>query len=152
MTLRRYAGPLGVLLLLFIVSTLPAQSQETKAAAGDVQQESLRGVAPQEAIELVQRNKKNPDFVILDVRTPEEFQSGHIEGAINVDYYNPGFEVELGKLDRAKTYLVYCRRGSRSESTFALMKELQFRQIYDLEGGITAWRAAGFPVPGQKRQ
>jgi len=152
MTLRRYAGLLGFLLLLFIVSTSPAQSQDARVAAGDVQQESLRGVTPREAIELVQRNKKNADFVILDVRTPEEFQSGHIEGAVNVDYYNPGFEVELGKLDRAKTYLVYCRTGSRSESTSALMKELQFRQIYDLEGGITAWRAAGFSVPGQNRQ
>jgi rhodanese-related sulfurtransferase len=152
MTSRRYITGLALLLLLFIISTSPAQSQETKAAAGNVQQGSLRGVTPQEAIELVQRNKKNPDFVILDVRTPEEFQSGHIEGAINVDYYNPGFEVELGKLDRAKTYLVYCRTGSRSENTFAHMKELQFRQIYDLEGGITAWRAAGFSVQGQKRQ
>ena len=152
MTSRRYITGLALLMLLFIISTSPAQSQETKAAAGNVQQGSLRGVTPQEAIELVQRNKKNPDFVILDVRTPEEFQSGHIEGAINVDYYNPGFEVELGKLDRAKTYLVYCRTGSRSENTFAYMKELQFRQIYDLEGGITAWRAAGFSVQGQKRQ
>jgi rhodanese-related sulfurtransferase len=150
MTLGRYAAGLAVLLLLFVAGGWSVLSEESKATTGEHQPERLRAVTPQEALELVQRNKENPNFVILDVRTPEEFRSGYIEGAVNIDYYNPGFQVELGKLDRTKTYLVYCRTGNRTENAFALMKELQFREVYPVEGGITAWRAAGFPVTGQK--
>jgi rhodanese-related sulfurtransferase len=151
MTPRRYTAGLAVLLLLFVTGGWRAQSEESKATTGEAQPERLRAVTPQEALELVQRNKENPNFVILDVRTPEEFRSGYIEGAVNIDYYGPGFQVELGKLDRTKTYLLYCRTGTRTESTLALMKELQFKEVYPVEGGITAWRAAGFPVAGQKR-
>ena len=129
-----------------------AQSEETKAAAGDAQSETLRSISPQEMLKLVQRNRDNPNFVILDVRTPEEFESGHIEGAVNMDYYDPGFQVELGKLDKTKTYLIYCRTGNRSDTAFGFMKELQFEDVHPLEGGILAWRAAGFPVAGQKGQ
>ena len=151
-TLGRYTAGLAVLLLLCVAGGWRAQSEETKVPTGEAQPERLRAVTPQEALGLVQRNKENPSFVILDVRTPEEFRSGYIEGAINIDYYNPGFQVELGKLERTKTYLIYCRTGNRTESTFALMKELQFKDVYPIEGGITAWRAAGFPVTGQGRQ
>ena len=135
-----------------LLATGRARSEETNPATGDAQSEMLRTVPPQEGLELVQRNKDNPSFVILDVRTPEEFESGHIEGAINIDYYHPGFQVELGKLDKTKTYLVYCRTGNRSEKAFVVMKELKMKEVYVLDGGITAWRAANFPVGGQKRQ
>ncbi len=151
MTLGRYAAVLAVLLFVFVAGGWRAQSEEPKATTGEASPERLRAITPQEALELVQRNKENPNFVILDVRTPEEFKSGYIEGAINIDYYGPGFPVEIGKLDRTKTYLVYCRTGNRTDSTFAVMKELQFKEVYPVEGGITAWRAAGFPVTGKKR-
>ena len=150
-TLGRYGAGLAVLVVLLAGSGWRAHAEETNAPTGEAQSERLRAVTPREALELVQRNKENPNFVILDVRTPEEFRSGYIEGAVNIDYYNPGFQVELGKLDRTKTYLIYCRTGNRTESAFALMKELQFKDVYPVEGGITAWRAAGFPVTGQKR-
>jgi rhodanese-related sulfurtransferase len=150
--LGRYAAGFAVLLLLFAAGGWQAQSEETKAATGEAHSKRLRAVTPREALELVKRNKENPNFVIVDMRTPEELTSGYIEGAVNIDYYHPGFQVEVGKLDRTKTYLIYCRTGSRTESAFALMKELQFKEVYPLEGGITAWRAAGFPVAGQKRQ
>jgi rhodanese-related sulfurtransferase len=151
MILRRYGAGLAVLLLLIFASGWLVHSEETGVTTGEVQPGNPGAVTPREALQLMHRNKENPTFVILDLRTPEEFRSGYVEGAVNMDYYNPGFQVELGKLDRTKTYLIYCRTGSRSESTFALMKELQFRQIYDLEGGITAWRAAGLPVAGERR-
>ncbi len=149
-TSRRYIRGLALLLLLFVVSDWPARSEEPKAAAGDAQSETLRAVTPREAHELAQRNRNNPNFVILDVRTPEEFEGGHIEGAINMDYYDPGFQVDLGKLDKTKTYLIYCRTGNRSDTAFGFMQELRFKEVYPLEGGILAWRTAGFPVAGQK--
>jgi rhodanese-related sulfurtransferase len=151
LTGSRYLAAFAVLLLLVVVSGWRAESEETNPTTGDAQSSTLRSLTPREAHELVQRNKDNPDFVILDVRTPEEVNSAYINRAINIDYYHPGFQVDLGKLDKTKTYLVYCRTGSRSESAFAVMKELQFKEVYLLDGGITAWRAAGYPVTGQKQ-
>jgi rhodanese-related sulfurtransferase len=148
----RYITGLGLLLLLFVVNDWRVQSAETSDSAGEAQSEKLRAVTPREALELVQRNRDNPNFVILDVRTPEEFEGSHIEGAVNMDYYHPGFQVELGKLDKTKRYLVYCRTGNRSDTAFEFMKELRFKEVYPLEGGILAWGAAGFPVAGQKHQ
>jgi len=62
-----------------------------------------------DAYTLIQKNKGNPDFVILDVRTPAEFADEHIENAINLDYYSETFRDDLNKLDKTKTYLIYCR-------------------------------------------
>ena len=150
MTVGRYAAGLMVLLLFFASGWL-VQSEEIRVTTGEVQSGNPKAVTPRAALDFIHRNKESSTFVILDVRTPEEFRSGYIEGAVNIDYYGPGFPVEIGKLDKTKTYLVYCRTGNRTESAFALMKELQFKEVYPVEGGITAWRAAGFPVTGQKR-
>jgi len=106
----------------------------------------LKPVSPKQAFDLVQRNKGNPGFVILDVRTPEEYAEGHIEGAVNMDFYHPGFQVELNKLDKTKTYLVYCRTGNRSGQAFELMKEQRFTEVYHMDGGIVSWRKEGLPV------
>ncbi len=103
-------------------------------------------VSAKEAFDLIQRTKGNPNFVILDVRTPEEYAEGHIEGAVNMDYYHPGFQVELGRLDKTKVYLVYCRSGTRSEHTFQFMKEQQFKEVYEMKGGISSWREQRLPI------
>jgi rhodanese-related sulfurtransferase len=152
MTSGRCAAGLMVLLLLYFPSGCLFQSQETRVPKGEVQSGNPKAVRPREALELIHHNNESSTFVILDVRTPEEFRSGYIEGALNMDYYSPGFQVELSKLERTKTYLIYCRTGSRTEGTLTLMREQQFRQVYVLEGGITAWRAAGLPVAGRELQ
>ena len=87
-----------------------------------------------------------PDFVILDVRTPAEYGDGRIAGAYMIDYRSPGFKEDVGKLDRGRTYLVYCRVGNRSGSAVKLMNEMAFRRIYHLEGGITRWKDEGLPT------
>ena len=152
MTVKSVGAALLAVSLWLVILGGVAQSEEPKAAASDAQSGTLRSVSPQEMLELVQRNRDNPNSVILDERTPEEFESGHIEGAVNMDYYHPGFQVDLGKLDKTKTYLVYCRTGNRSDNAFEFMKELRFVEVHPLEGGILAWRAAGFPVAGQNGQ
>jgi rhodanese-related sulfurtransferase len=65
---------------------------------------------------------------------------------MNLDFYAPDFREWLAQLDREKTYLVYCRTGHRSGETVNFMKELGFRRVYDLQGGILAWQSAGLPV------
>ena len=106
----------------------------------------IKEVTPAEAQALIQANAGNAGFVILDVRTPEEFAAGHLAQAVNLDYYAKGFGAELGKLDRARTYLVYCRSGKRSAAAVDMMKELDFKAVYGLTGGIIAWTEAGLPT------
>ena len=103
-------------------------------------------ITPEEAFALIQANQQNPDFVIIDVRTPEEFATGYLENAVNIDYYSAAFSDEIKTLDKNRTYLIYCRSGARSGQALALMAVLHFTEVYDISGGITAWQAAGLPV------
>ena len=101
---------------------------------------------PKDAFELIQKNKGNSNFVILDIRTPEEFRDGHIEGAVNVDFRSENFGREIDRLDRNKTYFVYCRTGNRSYDALNLMGPIGFRSIVRLAGDINGWKSAGLPI------
>lgn len=103
-------------------------------------------VTPQEAFNMIESNRNNPDFVIIDIRTPEEFAEGYIEGAINIDYYSETFEDELDSIDKNKMYLIYCEWGNRSGATLATMEGLKFMEVYDIKSGIEAWLTEGLPV------
>ena len=103
-------------------------------------------ISPKDADQLIKENAGNENFVILDVRTPQEYQSGHLENATNIDYSSQNFKDEVGNLDKTETYLVYCRSGNRSREAAKIMKELGFEKIYNLEGGISQWQAEGLPV------
>jgi rhodanese-related sulfurtransferase len=100
----------------------------------------------QTAYNLVQNNQNNPDFKIIDVRTPEEFKSGHIAGAINIDFYAEDFKTKISELARNKKYLVYCRSGNRSAQAAKIMLDLEFQEVYDMAGGITQWTSSGYPA------
>jgi rhodanese-related sulfurtransferase len=79
--------------------------------------------------------------VVLDVRTPEEFEAGYIPEAININIYEgQGFLDAIDKLDKAKNYYVYCRSGQRSRQACALMNNMGFGQAFNLEGGILDWQ------------
>lgn len=107
-------------------------------------------ISVQKAKDLLKRHPSDPNFVILDVRTPQEYGQGRITGEgltpVNLDFYAAEFREQLAKLDLGKTYLVYCRTGNRSAKAVELIKELGFHRVYNLEGGITAWQEAGLPV------
>lgn len=85
-------------------------------------------------------------LVILDVRTASEFAAGHIAGAIDIDLNSATFANEVAKLDPKLPYFVYCHSGNRSAQAVAFMQQHDFRSIYELQGGIAAWQAAGLPV------
>ena len=107
---------------------------------------TIEDITPQEAFTLIQNNQNNPDFVIIDVRTPEEFVAEHIENATNIDFYSEAFQDMLNNLDKNKTYLIYCRSGARSGSALDIVAELNFREVYNILGGINQWKAEGFPT------
>jgi rhodanese-related sulfurtransferase len=99
-----------------------------------------------ECYTIIQENKGNPDFIILDVRTPAEYAGGHIENAVNIDYYADDFEETLDSYDKNKTYLMYCRTASRSAAVLKIMQRLEFKEVYNMQGGINAWVSAGYPT------
>ena len=103
-------------------------------------------LSPVEARETIGKRAGDPRFVLLDVRTPKEFGEERIAGAVMIDYLSPAFRDEMAKLDREKTYLVYCRTGNRSNGALKVMRELGFRNVLHLAEGITKWKEAGFPT------
>jgi len=108
--------------------------------------EGYPDLSPSEARNTIGERSGNPGFVLLDVRTPKEFAEERIEGAVMVDYLSPSFRDEIAKLDREKTYLVYCRTGNRTKGALKIMRELGFPNVLHLAGGITKWKEAGFPT------
>ena len=125
----------------------PSYSENgTQTPSSELLIQIIENVTPQEAFALIQDNRDNPDFVIIDVRTPEEFASGHIEAAINLDYYSESFGDQLDQLDKSKTYLIYCRSGHRSANAVSMMAELNFQEVYNILGGIEQWRMEGLPL------
>ncbi len=90
--------------------------------------------------------KSGGDIVLLDVRTPEELQTGFIEGARNLDFNSGGFESALDSLDHSKKYFVYCKIGKRSGKAKEMMKAKGFQNVTSMDGGLDAWVAAGLPV------
>ena len=94
-------------------------------------------VSPDEAAELTATD----DITVIDVRTPAEYAEGHIDGATLIDFYEPTFADKIAELDPDGEYLVYCRSGNRSGQAYALMQELGFDRVYDLDGGVVG--AAG---------
>jgi rhodanese-related sulfurtransferase len=103
-------------------------------------------LSPAEARDLVGKRSGDPDFVLLDVRTRKEFDAERIAGAVIVDYNSPSFRENIAKLDRSKSYLVYCRTGNRTNGAVKVMRELGFPNVIVFPGGITKWKEAGFPT------
>ena len=108
--------------------------------------EGYPSLSPAEALETITKRAADPNFVLLDVRTREEFDAERIAGAVVVDYRSPSFRDEMAKLDRGKSYLVYCRTGNRTNGAVKVMRELGFPNVIVFPGGITKWKEAGFPT------
>ena len=100
-----------------------------------------------DAFAMVQARSGDADFIILDVRTADEFATGHIEGAVNLCILcAASFRADLASFDPALTYLVYCKSGSRSANASCIMAEEGFTDVNNMLGGIDAWVDAGHPV------
>ena len=83
---------------------------------------------------------------ILDVRTPDEWSTGTIEGAIKINYFEDNFKAKLSQLDKSIPVYVYCRSGNRSGKAMKIMLNLGFQKVINLEGGMMAWDSAKYPV------
>jgi len=110
---------------------------------------TITEVGPFESFSLIRDRTQDPDFVVLDVRTAGEHELARIEGSVNIDYHSATFEAELQKLDRKKTYLLYCLVGIRSREAAKVMERLGFENVINIAGGIREWHRRGLPVVGR---
>lgn len=131
-----------IMLVLFVSVTFVACGQKE----GTKGKESVGGDAKIELISPETLSKVNHDIQLIDVRKPEEFSSGHIENAVNINFYDSDFESQLKSLDKTKEVYLYCRSGGRSGKTAKMMKEMGFEKIYDLEGGMINWEKNNMKV------
>lgn len=141
------AGPLAAVLaaLALAVAGCGGSSGSTAAPAEQTETTASLGatlLAPTEA----EARIATGDVEVLDVRTPEEYAEGHVEGATLIDFYEPDFADRIAQLDRDQEYVVYCQSGNRSGQATAMMAEQGFTAVDDVDGGIAAWQAAGLPV------
>jgi thioredoxin len=88
-----------------------------------------------------------PNAQIIDVRTPQEFASGHLDNAVNIDWLGDNFVANAEKLDKTKPVFVYCKTSNRSPQAAKKLEELGFATIYNMQGGLLKWDAEGFSKP-----
>ena len=82
---------------------------------------------------------QDSDYILVDVRTIEEYESGHIQDAVNFDFYSESFQNDILSLDKSSSIILYCRTQNRSTKTANYLKENGYKEITVLEGGITSW-------------
>jgi rhodanese-related sulfurtransferase len=119
-----------VKLMLFVLLTVSGISCNTKSQS---QSEAIKVLTPTEFKE------KSANQTIIDIRTPQEFNQGHIEGAVNINYYDRNFMDQIAKYDKNQPIFIYCRSGNRTSPASRKMANFGFTQINDLEGGILYW-------------
>ncbi|MDO7173289.1 rhodanese-like domain-containing protein [Mariniflexile sp. AS56] len=101
-----------------------------------VQNSNIKALQPETFKEQITRN----NVQLIDVRTPNEFKSGHIKNAKNIDFFSKSFSNDISKLNKEKPVYVYCRSGNRSNKAANQLIKLGFTEIYDLKGGFLNWK------------
>jgi rhodanese-related sulfurtransferase len=129
----RFHGVLALILCIFFASLGVAAADEHL-------------LPPLEAQKFIADNRENPKFVIIDLRSKNEFDSGHIEGAKLVHYYATNFKRIISKLDRDSIILFYCQKGRQSPLARRDLEKLRFTDMYILDGGFDEWVNAGLPI------
>ncbi|HLP49364.1 MAG TPA: thioredoxin domain-containing protein [Chitinophagales bacterium] len=97
------------------------------------------------AEEFAEKLNASPGAPLLDVRTPGEFNDGHLKNAVNIDWNGTGFDAGISALNKTEPVFVYCLSGARSHSAAEKMRSMGFKKVYELNGGIIKWRAANLP-------
>lgn len=123
---------------------LRSQSAASTSQARVVLTRAVTTISPQEASQWLA--DPHSSWKIIDLRTPQEVAGGIIKGATLMNFNAPGFREQLLNLDRNQPFIIYCASGKRSVKALEMMRELGFRNAYDIQGGTMAWQAAGLPL------
>ena len=128
----------SLLLLVLALSVL------VTACSSDTTTQSIELVSPADAAQVIADDPAG--LVVLDIRTPEEFNEARLADAIMVDFYADDFTDQLDTLDKDVPYVMYCRTGNRSSDAVKTMKDLGFVEVYEIDGGIVNWFEQGYPI------
>ncbi|UCF09520.1 MAG: rhodanese-like domain-containing protein [Candidatus Bipolaricaulota bacterium] len=137
---------LGLLLLAGALAAVTscAESDGLSTIVGGLPAYGL--ITAEQAVRVLAALSEEPDFVLLDIRTPAEVAAGHLPGATQLDFRSGTFADDLATLDPNATYLIYCRTANRTGQAYRMMSDLGFDKVYDLDGGITRWSQLGYPT------
>lgn len=129
-------------LILLAASSLLVSCSSSEETSGE-------GQATEEVMNKQQRVSKETfkafldghkdEVQLVDVRTPEEYNAGTIDGAVNMDFYGADFQAQLESLDKEEPVMIFCKSGGRSGQTLEMMKEMGFKTVLELEGGYSNW-------------
>lgn len=140
---------LSTLTALFLLGTMfmgcspKAQTADTaKSGQTSVQANVIVLTSPADFKKQVEGKKVQ----LVDIRTPQEYNQGHMEGALNYNYYKPSFMQQMSSLDKSKPVYIYCRSGNRTDSAAKKLKRAGFTKVYDLNGGVNNWMRSGFKL------
>ena len=125
-----------VVMLLVLSFNFISCAQSTSAKKSEV----VSLITPQEL------KVKMGEVQLIDVRTPQEFAEGHLEGAVLIDYMGADFMNKMSKLDKTKDLYIYCRSGNRSGKAARKLESMGFSKVYDLKGGILNWNQNNMKV------
>ena len=126
--------------LLMMILTLAMVSCSSSEEKSKSKKSTLQNVDVEKFSQLV----KKGNGTILDVRTPEEVQSGKIESAVNINFFDRSFKEQANELDKTKPVYVYCASGGRSGRAMKILGNLGFKEVYNLNGGMGAWKGKGY--------
>jgi len=129
----------NIFIILIIAMIFPSCEYLFPSLSGDK-------ITVEEAYNYLKKHHGDEDVVLLDVRTKEEYNQIHLEGAVLMDYTNTAFPEEIEKLDREKTYIIYSKNDKWSANTFELMNELNFQNVHYILGGIEEWQRQNLPT------
>jgi rhodanese-related sulfurtransferase/predicted small secreted protein len=138
---------LTILLIAIFSITLTSCAQNT--AKKDVKSTGTKVIQKQPIVELISPidlKAKLGDIQLIDVRTPKEYNNGHIKNAVNINFYDDDFYNQMSKLDKDKEIYIYCRSGGRSGRAAKKLKTAGFTKVYDLQGGFINWNKNNLEV------
>ena len=131
--------------IFFILFTVLFTLVFSKHSLSGESSQIIKKITTEKAHEIIKESSNDSNLLILDVRTPSEHESAHLNNSININYKDESFRKEISKLDKNKTYIIHCRSGGRSAKALEIMEELNFKEVYDM-GGILEWQEKGYKV------
>lgn len=127
-----------LLVLVLALSVLVA------ACSSDTTTQSIELVSPADAAQVIADAPEG--LVVLDIRTPDEFNAARLADAIMMDFYADDFAAQLDTLAKDVPYVIYCNSGNRSSEAVKTMEDLGFVEVYEIDGGIANWYDQGYPI------
>jgi rhodanese-related sulfurtransferase len=131
-------------ILLFVITQIAAFAQNncSDQPTGNL----ITDITPTQAQDTINTYLDKDWFVILDVRTPTEYNTMHINQGVNLNFNSGIFSTEVAKLDRNKVYVLHCASGARSGQAKIIMENLGFYRVYNMSGGLNSWNGSGYPT------